>query len=229
MKLRMLGCAAALVGVTALVTKEVVPQERGVPTPPGANPPTAGEPDADPDSEALVDTWVRYAMPGEPHKLLERMAGSWNMTIKYRMNADAPAVESKGTCERRWILGKRFVLEEFDGGNLALPFRGLAIYGYDAFERKYTSVWVDTMSTAITTNLGTCQEGCKLITFSGRHGDPWTGSKRPSRGVTRFVSDEQHVLELYEPDLDGREFKILEIVYTRLIPPPPSAAPGNPE
>ena len=166
-------------------------------------------------SEALVETWAQYAMPGEHHQLLEKMAGSWHAAIKYRMTADSPIVESEGACERKWILGKRFLLEEFDGGDLGMPFQALAIYGYDSFEKKYTSVWVDTMSTALTTNLGTCQEGCKRITFVGLHGDPWTGVKRHSRGITRFISDSKHALELHEPGQDGKEFKILEIIYTR--------------
>lgn len=171
--------------------------------------------DVDSPNELLIDNWVRYAMPGEHHKLLEKMAGSWSMSIKYRMHSETPAVESHGTCERKWILGKRFLLEEFDGGNLGLPFQGLAIYGYDAFEKKYTSVWIDTMSTAITRNLGTCQDSCQWIDFVGRHGDPWTGAVRSSRGCTRFVDDDRHVLELHEPDASGKEFKMLEIVYTR--------------
>ena len=214
MKRRMLWCAAALIGGTVLLTHEVVSQGRDAVRNPKSE--KGGEPEVDPDTESLVDTWVRYAMPGDHHKLLSKMAGRWNMAVRYRMNSEMPVVESKGTCERKWILGKRFLLEEFDGGNLALPFQGLAIYGYDSFEQRYTSVWVDTMSTAITTNLGTCRDSCKLIAFVGRHGDPWTGTKRPSRGVTRFVNDNQHVLELYEPDSDGKEFKILEIVYRRM-------------
>ena len=124
-------------------------------------------------------------------------------------------VESRGTCRRKWILGNRFILEEFDGGSLALPFQGLAIYGYDAFEEKYTSVWVDTTNTAITASAGSCRGGCQEIAFTGQHGDPWSGVKRPSRGVTRFINDNEQVLELYEPDVDGREFKVLEIHYTR--------------
>ena len=51
--------------------------------------------------------------------------------------------------------------------------------------------------------------------FVGRHGDPWTGTKRNTHGVTRFVSDDRHVLELYEPGTDGKEFKVLEITYTK--------------
>jgi hypothetical protein len=156
-------------------------------------------------------------MPGEQHHLLERMVGPWDMSIRYWMTAETPAVVSEGTCERRWVLGNRFVLEEFDGGDLALPFQGLAIYGYDAFEGKYTSAWIDTMSTAITTNLGVCQNECRVIAFTGRHGDPWSGQKRRSRGVTRFVSDNKHVLELHEAGRDGKEFKMLEVVYTRPV------------
>jgi hypothetical protein len=137
------------------------------------------------------------------------------MAVKYRMDSGSEVVESQGTCRRKWILGNRFVLEEFDGGSLALPFKGLAIYGYDAFEQKYTSVWVDTTSTAMTTSQGSCDDGCDVIAFTGRHGDPWTGVKRPSRGVTRLVNDNEHVLELYEPGSDGQEFRVLEIRYTR--------------
>ena len=222
MRLRMLFGAVSLVGVTALVTSEVVSQDTGAPRDePRASARAEPQPQADekpttrPDTETLVDTWVRHAMPGEHHKLLERMAGNWNLAVKYRMDAEAPVVESQGTCQRKWILGNLFLLEEFDGGSLALPFQGLAIYGYDSFEQKYTSAWVDTMNTAITTSLGSCREACERIDFVGRHGDPWTGTKRPTRGMTRFVNDDQHVLELYEPDSKGREFKILEIVYTR--------------
>ena len=206
--LRVLLCAVTLLAVTRPLANMAVSQDRDAPR-------KRVPEDAGADNESLVDAWVRYAMPGEHHKLLEKMAGHWNMAVKYRMNTKTPAVESQGTCERKWILGNRFLLEEFDGGTLALPFQGLAIYGYDAFEKKYTSVWVDTMSTAITSNLGTCQNACKLINFVGRHGDPWTGAIRSSRGVTRFIDENRHVLELYEPDGSGKEFKILEIVYKR--------------
>ena len=213
MRLRLLLCTVALVGVTSLLTQSVVSQEK--PASAKAEPEKGTYAEAGADTESLVETWVRHAMPTEHHKLLGKLVGEWKMAVKYRMNAESPVVESEGTCVRKWILGKRFVLEEFDGGNLGLPFQGLAIYGYDAFEGKYTSVWVDTTSTAMTTSFGTCRQDCKLIAFTGRHGDPWTGSMRSSRGVTRLESDDRHVLELYEPDSSGKEFRVLEIVYTR--------------
>ena len=214
MKRRALLSVATLVGVTAVTVDEVVPQDED------GRRSSESEKAAkvERDNESLIDTWVQHAMPGEHHRLLEKMAGQWTTAVKFRMNAEAPVVESAGTCTRKWILGKRFLLEEFDGGELGLPFQALAIYGYDAFEKKYTSVWVDTMNTAITTSQGTCQRQCETIAFTGRHGDPWTGTMKPSRGVTRFINENQHGLELYEPGPDGKEFKILEIVYTRKQP-----------
>lgn len=178
-------------------------------------PKTTSSADSATSTDSLIETMVRYAMPAPQHRLLDRMAGKWKTHVKYQMTADAPVVESEGNCERKWVLGNRFLLEEFDGGDLALPFQALAIYGYDRFEQKYTSAWIDSLTTAITTYLGTCKDPCDVINFVGQHGDPWTGQKRPSRGVTRFVSDKQHTVELYESGGDGREYRVLEINYTR--------------
>ncbi len=213
MNYRIAWCSGVLLTVTGFVAGNVASQDHRPATESQASP--TDEPQAGDEAESLIDTFARYAMPSGHHKILDRMIGRWNLKVKYRMNAETPVVESEGTCRRKWILGKRFVLEEFDGGYLALPFQGHALYGYDGFEGKYTSVWLDTMSTAVTTYLGECSEECKVITFTGLHGDPWTGSKRRSRGVTRFVDDNKHVVEIHEPDTDGREFKILEITYTR--------------
>jgi hypothetical protein len=175
------------------------------------------------ETELQIEKLVHYVMPGKAHALLERMAGRWETRTRYWMKPGAEPVESKGTSTRKWILERRFLLEELDGGNLALPFQGVGLYGYDAFEQQYTSAWVDTMSTAILTNLGRYDKTNDLVQFTGQYKDPWSGRKKPNRGVTRFVSSDQHVLELHVTEPDGREFKMLEITYTRVAPALPAA------
>jgi hypothetical protein len=170
------------------------------------------------DAEAQADTFARYAMPGPEHKVLDRMAGSWDTLTRYWPTPNAEPVEAKGTSQRKWILDGRFLLEEIDGGNLVLPFKGLALYGYDAFEQKHTSAWVDTMNTSILTNLGTYDRTNDVVNFTGQYKDPWTGARKKERGVTRFVSKDKHVLEIYPTEPDGKEFKMLEITYTRRAP-----------
>jgi hypothetical protein len=171
------------------------------------------------DAEAQADTFARYAMPSPEHKLLDRMAGNWDTLTRYWPAPIAEPVEAKGTSRRKWILDGRFLMEELDAGNLVLPFKGLGLYGYDAFEQKHTSAWVDTMNTSILTNLGSYDRTNDVVNFSGQYKDPWTGLKKKERGVTRFYSKDKHALEIYVTEPDGREFKMLEITYTRQAAP----------
>lgn len=167
------------------------------------------------DAESAADTLVRYAMPGPEHKRLDQMAGSWETLTRYWPASGSELVEAKGTSQRKWILDGRFLMEELEGGDLALPFRGVGLFGYDAFEQKHTSAWVDTMSTAILTNIGTYDKTNDVVNFTGQYKDPWTGTKKKERGVTRFLGQNKHALEIYVTEPDGKEFKMLEITYTR--------------
>jgi hypothetical protein len=166
-----------------------------------------------------IEAMVRYAMPGKEHQLLNRMVGKWDTLTQYRMKPGAEPVEANGSGTRKWILEGRFLMEELDGGNLALPFRGMGLFGYDAFEKKYTSAWVDTTSTALLTNLGTYDPASDAVTFTGDYKDPWTGARKKSRGRIRFLGPDKHVLELHITESEGREFKMLEITYTRQAGP----------
>jgi len=178
-----------------------------------------------PDAEAQAETFARYAMPGPEHKLLDRMAGAWDTVTRYWPTPDADPVEAKGIGRRKWILGERFLREELEGGNLVLPFEGLGLYGYDAFEKKYTSAWVDTMNCSILTNLGAYDKTNDVVNFTGQYKDPWSGTKKAERGVLRFLAQDRHALEIHIIEPNGRTFKMLEIVYTRK--PTPAAPPGG--
>jgi hypothetical protein len=199
--------AAILVSATTVYPADT-------PNPPPALKPGSATPPAG-DAESAADMLVRYAMPGPEHKRLDQMAGSWNTLTRYWPASGAEPVEAKGTSQRKWILDGRFLMEELEGGDLALPFRGVGLFGYDAFEQKHTSAWVDTMNTSILTNLGTYDKTNEVVNFTGQYKDPWTGTKKKERGVTRFLGKDKHALEIYVTEPDGKEFKMLEITYTR--------------
>ena len=167
------------------------------------------------DGESQAATLARYAMPGPEHKLLEPMAGTWDVVVRYWPAPESEPVESKGTSQRKWVLDGRFLMEEIEGGNLVLPFRGLGFYGYDAFEKKHTSAWMDTFNTSILFNLGTFDMTNQVVNFTGVYKDPWTGARKPERGVTRFLGKDKHVLEIHVTEPSQKEFKMLEITYIR--------------
>ena len=49
------------------------------------------------DMQAMMDTYMKLATPGEPHKQLASMAGSWNTKTKSWMEPNKPPVESTGS------------------------------------------------------------------------------------------------------------------------------------
>jgi hypothetical protein len=71
---------------------------------------------------------------------------------------------------------------------------------------------LDGISTSRMSPVGTCQhETCE---FEGTNTDPMTGKAAPARRTSTHEADrETHAM--YGPGPDGKEFKMMEMTYTR--------------
>ena len=49
--------------------------------------------------QEMMEAYQKLAIPGEPHKMLARWEGSWDVRMKSWMEPDQPPMESKGTAE----------------------------------------------------------------------------------------------------------------------------------
>jgi uncharacterized protein DUF1579 len=201
----------ALVGAALLVTVPLAPRAIASPdTKPAANQGPSS------DTEAMMKEYLKFAQPGPNHKLLESCAGRWDLVARMWMGPGAPATESKGTAERKMVLGGRYVAEELQGQMLGHPFSGMGLTGYDNFKKMYTWVWADSMSTAIMSSLGTPDESGKVITFTGEMDEPLTGEKgKKVKSVLRLEGPDKQIFEMYDHLPDGTEWKALEVTYTR--------------
>jgi len=165
---------------------------------------------------------MKYAKPGEHHKHLKQFVGTWRQKGYWQITPDATPHEITGECKAELILGGRFVQQKVTGPSMTEeqgpPFEGMGIIGYDNYKQKYTSVWMDSMSTSMFTLEGTCRMDGKVLTLEAEYEDPMTGSKRSSRSIYRFLGPDRYVMEMFETDPDGKEFKSLEITYTRVTP-----------
>ena len=74
---------------------------------------------------------------------------------------------------------------------------------------------MDSTNTSLSYMEGTADPAGKVLTMSMKMADPMTGKETTTRTVTRIESDAKHVFEMYEVAPDGKEFKSMEIVYTR--------------
>jgi hypothetical protein len=167
------------------------------------------------EQQAMMDEWMKVATPGQPHKLLERLAGSYTVEVTQWEKPGAPPSKSAGTCESRMVLGGRFVHDSFKGEFGGMPFEGIGYTGYDNYKKTYVSVWMDNFSTTVMNMTGTCDAAGTTCEFKGDVDDIMTKKKATMRSVTRFVDARTHTFEMYYPGPDGKEFKMMEMVYTR--------------
>ena len=67
------------------------------------------------DMQAMMDTYKKLATPGEPHKQLASLAGSWTTKTKSWMEPGKPPMESTGSCEEKILLDGRYLQQECTG------------------------------------------------------------------------------------------------------------------
>lgn len=194
--------AVALVGVTALITSRAMSDDKK-------------QPGGEGQENEMMAKWMEAGTPREFHKKLDAFVGNWKGVSKYWMGPGQESQSSESTMTVTWVLGGRFLKQEYKGEVMGQPFEGMGLWGYDNLKKKYTASWADNMTTAIMTELGTCDASGKTFTLLGSHDDPMTGKAVNTRSVTRIINKDKHVFEMYEPGPDGKMFKNLEIIYTR--------------
>ena len=97
------------------------------------------------DMQAMMEAYAKLATPGEPHKQLASLAGSWTTKTKEWMEPGKPPTESAGSAEMKTLLDGRFLQQEFTGEMMGHPYSGIGTTGYDNLRKRYVSTWIDTM------------------------------------------------------------------------------------
>lgn len=175
----------------------------------------ASDKKADPKMEEMMKKVQEAGTPGAAHKALEAFVGDWNAEVKMFMDPSAPPSVSKGTAKAKWAMDGRFVQQEFNGEFMGKPFRGLAFTGYDNIRKKYSSSWIDDMSTGMFMSEGQADKAGKVFTFEGTHSCPETGeTHKAAKQIIRVIDRNKHVYEMHDPS-KGANSKTMEITYTR--------------
>jgi hypothetical protein len=167
------------------------------------------------DKKNDFEAYSQAGKPGAQHKLLESMAGTWTFTAKMWMAPNQPPEESTGTVERKMLMGGRFLQEDVTGSVGGIPFHGMSVTGYDNAQGKFVGTWIDSMGTGITHTLGTADATGKVLTYEREEFDPIAKAKTKGRDVLHLISNDKEILEFNKVLPDGKEFKMMEIVYTR--------------
>jgi len=160
---------------------------------------------------ALPALTAQAQMPPLPeHKALESDVGVWDAKVQMWGAPDAEPMDSKAV-ETNKMLGKLWLLSDFEGDFGGMKFTGHMQLGYDPIKKKYVGTWIDTISPFLQTMEGTYDEKTKTSTMMA------TGKPSTSKMITRHVSADERVFEMMMP-VEGKEnewWKMMEVKYTR--------------
>lgn len=164
-----------------------------------------------PEEAAAMQAWMTYMTPGEAHQMLGQMTGEWSHTLKMWQAPGAPPMETTASSTGRTTMGGRYLVEDFSGNMMGMPFEGQAITGYDNALGKYFSIWIDNMGTGVMIGWGEHDGESNAIEFTGTYTDPMTGQEAPFRQVVTHMGEGHNMMEMFMVAPDGTEFKSMEI------------------
>ena len=167
------------------------------------------------DQKAQMEAMMKAMMPGEQHKLLNNMVGTFDLKVTAWMMPGEPPMNSTGTSVNTWIMGGRYVEQKTSGSFMGQPFNGLGYTGYDNLKKTYWSSWMDNMGTGIMTSTGATTDNGKTWKFSGTEPDPMTGKDTPFEDHITVVDKDHYTFDMWSPGPDGKMMKVMEIAYTR--------------
>lgn len=149
------------------------------------------------------------------HELLKHDVGTWDATMKiYAAPGEEPAV-SEATETNELLPGGIWLLSNFKGEIMGMPFSGHGVTGYDPVEKKYIGTWVDSMSPYLMTMEAEYNPATKTLTGFGEGRDPASGEMVKYKQISRKVDDDTRTFEMQMPDGAGGYQKMMEIEYKR--------------
>ena len=175
-----------------------------------------------PTESEMMAMMLELAKPGENHKLLASVVGTWDYKVKFWMSPDAPPMESGGKAVSRTVMDGRYVISDHtgkmqmpgsNGAMMDTQFAGMGIEGYDNVKKKFVASWIDNMGTGIMNMEGTYDAGSKTLFYLAEY-EPMPGMKTKMREVIKIADNDHRTMEFFE-DRGGKEVKTMEMTYVR--------------
>ena len=165
------------------------------------------------DEKAAMEAMAKAATPGDAHKKLEPLVGTFDAKVTMWMDPSKPPQESAGTAQTSWVLGNRFLETKYDGTFMGQPFSGIGYTGYDNVTKKYVGTWMDTMGTGMMLSSGSMSG--KVMTTTATMSDPMTGKVAHATEKFTIVDNDHNKMEMWDKLPDGKSVKVMEINYSR--------------
>jgi Protein of unknown function (DUF1579) len=194
-------------GKTEKTSGEIKPEEK-----------MSGKTDAPPtmpDSATMMKNWQAYMTPGDMHKMLAKSDGEWNGDVTMWMYPGAPEQKSTSKAVNKMIMNGLYQEANHTGNMMGMPFNGKSIVGYDNHLNEFISTWIDNMGSGIMMMKGPWDDATKTINLKGKMIDAGTKAETAVRETFKIIDDNTQEMEMFVMTPDGKEFKTMNIKYTR--------------
>jgi hypothetical protein len=143
--------------------------------------------------------------PGPEFDVLKKLEGNWDLTMK------AEGMEFKGTVNYKMEVGGLWLVSSLECDMAGQKFYGKGLDTYDAGEKKYISVWADSMATQPMIMKGDYDKGKKALILTGEGPGP---DGKPAKWKSTSVMPDDNTINFSMFVGDGKE-PMFTIVYKR--------------
>ncbi len=177
-------------------------------------------------TEADMQACMAAATPGKMHEHLAKSVGVWSGKSTMWMAPDTQPMNSECTAIYSPMMDGRFVKCEITGDMPGMgPFNGFGLYGFDNVAENFQATWVSNCGTGIMNGVGELSSDSKVMTWNFTYTCPITRKLDSLREIETITGPNSRTLESFGIDpKSGKEFKMMEIVFTRKPGAAPTAA-----
>lgn len=168
-----------------------------------------------PDSATMMKNWQDYMTPGDMHKEMAKWDGEWNGEVTMWMAPGVTEQKSSSVATNKMIMNGLYQQSTHTGNMMGMPFNGISTTAFDNHRKEFVSTWIDNMGSGIMVMKGPWDEATKTINMKGRMVDPGTKQDTDVRETFKIIDDNNQEMEMFVIAPDGKEFKTMNIKFTR--------------
>ncbi len=167
-----------------------------------------------PAAPAPQDQDAAMPGPGPEHLRMKDWAGEFTFVNKMWMAPGQDPMVTNGTASIKLEMNGLWLIDDTKGEMMGAEFRGHGITGFDVSKQKYVFTWVDNMTPSMMTGDGAWDDKAKTLTMVANSVDQ---QMKPTKVkmVTTHTDADHSKFEYFVSGPDGKEFLMMEILYTR--------------
>jgi Protein of unknown function (DUF1579) len=155
-----------------------------------------------PTPEEMQKAFEKMSTTTAEHETLKQVVGTWNTKTSWWMDPSGQPEVTKGSSVQKTILGGKFIQQDFKGHSMGKPFSGIGYMGFDTVTSKYTSSWIDSMSTGTSNGTGNYDQHTKTWTFNNEMSCPIMNGPVKFSSKLKIINKNQMVYEMYAPGFE---------------------------